>query len=429
MRKYNFVLATAVIIVSCTGTDSVKEVVSPEVPINFVTYTQPTTKAENNGTSYSWSLEDHHTTFLVFGSKVVTRNNQETTESVFDKQEVEYKVWDATSTVKEWNYTPVRYWDKAAKKYIFYAAAPVVADGQNYKWILKENKDNDGNTEYTEDTYYFTYSGYTLADHDATVAADEANNIKGNEYVQSFNEVRSSALDLMIAEKQNNWTDYTKAVTLNFNHILSRLNVLIQRGSDLADEKKEGNTVVDKGDIVELLEFKVFTFKNGGNFIENNSNAVSTNGGTKARWEIPSGTTTIDYTATSFNSSSPLLVTDDQDDNDIDNKQYILQSLVVPQAITYEEIKVDGTDTEVEAYLYIKYTITNEHWKTSNKTETFEGYYNLAAAFGATASSTTIDFNEGWQNNLTIRINPAVIEFDPQVSEWGDNVSANYDVK
>ena len=60
--------------------------------------------------------------------------------------------------------------------------------------------------------------------------------------------------------------------------------------------------------------------------------------------------------------------------------------------------------------------------------ETYEAYYNLAAAFGATADDATttdkkeneISFTEGWQNNLTLIINPDKIEFDAKVSEWDD---------
>ena len=75
----------------------------------------------------------------------------------------------------------------------------------------------------------------------------------------------------------------------------------------------------------------------------------------------------------------------------------------------------------------IKYKIANNTW-TGDKEETYEGYYNLAAAFGATADDATtndkkeneISFTEGWQNNLTLIINPDKIEFDAKVSEWDD---------
>ena len=75
------------------------------------------------------------------------------------------------------------------------------------------------------------------------------------------------------------------------------------------------------------------------------------------------------------------------------------------------------------------YSITNDSWSTTDKTETFEGYYNLAAAFNASSTNTTIAFNEGWQNNLTIKVNPNTIDFTPMVSEWSNNVEYTYSIR
>lgn len=373
---------SAIVFVGCSHNDSIKEVVASDTPIAFTSYAQSATKAENNGTDYSWELKDHHSDFYVYGYKTVGT----TITKVFDKQLVQWNI--PAITPADWNYTPARYWDKAASQYYFYAAAP-----QDTKWTL------NASTNAVDDDY-FTYASYSLSDHDATLA--------GNGYVESFNASRANAVDLMIADKCP-WTNLGATVNLQFIHILSRLNVLIKRGDNL-----------DANDVVTLLDFKVFKMYNGGNFNESNATAVYTTPGINTRWTDQTGT--VDYTAAN---EANIVVGDGT------TKQYILQSLVVPQNIVWKSFSANGADatscSAPEAYFMIKYKIANNTW-TGDKEETYEAYYNLAAAFGATADDEStndkkedeISFTEGWQNNLTLIINPDKIEFDAKVSEWGD---------
>lgn len=383
MKKSIIFLATsAIVFVGCSQNDSIKETVSNDAPIAFTSYAQSTTKAENNGKNYSWELKDHHSDFYVYGYKTVGT----TITKVFDKQLVEWN--NPAITPEDWNYTPARYWDKAASQYYFYAAAP-----KDTKWTLNSN------TAVVDDDY-FTYASYSLSDHDATLT--------GNAYVESFDDNRANAVDLMIADKCP-WTNLGATVNLQFIHILSRLNVLIKRGDNL-----------DANDVVTLLDFKVFKMYNGGSFDEHLATAVNTTPGINTRWTGQTGT--VDYTAAN---EADIVVGDGT------TKQYILQSLVVPQNIVWKSILANGTDaascSAPEAYFMIKYKIANNTW-TGDKEETYEAYYNLAAAFGATADDTStndkkedeISFTEGWQNNLTLIINPDKIEFDAKVSEWDD---------
>ena len=384
MKKSILFLATsAIVFVGCSENDAIKENVSNDTPIAFTSYAQSATKAtENNGKTYSWELKDHHSDFYVYGYKTVGT----TITKVFDKQLVE---WNKPAlTTADWNYTPARYWDKAASQYYFYAAAP-----KDEEWTL------NANTAAVDDDY-FTYASYSLSDHDATLT--------GNAYVESFNASRAKAVDLMIADKCP-WTNLGATVNLQFIHILSRLNVLIKRGDNL-----------DANDVVTLLDFKVFKMYNEGSFDEHLATAVNTTPGINTRWTDQTGT--VDYTAAN---EANIVVGNGT------TKQYILQSLVVPQNIVWKSIKPDGSDATTsaapQAYFMIKYKIANNTW-TGDKEETYEGYYNLAAAFGATADDTStndkkedeISFTEGWQNNLTLIINPDKIEFDAKVSEWDD---------
>lgn len=376
MKKYFVIITTAALVAGCAENSSINKSDLQGEAIAFTSYSQPTTKAtENNESTYSWELLDHHDDFYVYGYKTVNTN----ITKVFDKQKVEWDIPDLTTD--DWNYTPARYWDKAASSYYFYAAAPVAA-----AWTL------NANTESVSDDY-FTYEGYSLSDHDATAS--------GNGYVESFKSQKSSAVDLMIADKCP-WADYTRKVNLNFIHILSRFNVLIKRGDKL-----------DQNDVVTLKDFKVFNFYAGGNFSE--ATAANT-AGSIARWNNRTGS--VDYTSTN---EADIVVGDGT------TPQYILQSLVVPQEISYKVIAANGTTTcdVPEAYFMVEYQIHNENW-TGDKTETFKAYYNLAAAFGATTDNTEtndkdeskIAFNEGWQNNLILKINPDKIEFDADVSQW-----------
>ena len=379
MKNFFVIIATAALVASCAENSSINKSDLKGEAIAFTSYSQPVTKAtENNGAAYSWELIDHHDDFYVYGYKTVSSNNTK----VFDKQKVEWDVPDLATD--DWNYTPARYWDKAASSYYFYAAAPAAS-----AWTL-----NAKTTSVSDD--YFTYEGYSLSDHDATAS--------GNAYVESFKSKKSSAVDLMIAD-QCPWTDYTRKVNLNFIHILSRLNVLIKRGDKL-----------DANDVVTLKDFKVFNFYAGGDFSE--ETAANTDG-IVTRWSNRTGT--VDYTSAN---EADIVVGDGT------TPQYILQSLVVPQEISYKAIAANGTTTcsVTEAYFMVEYEIYNYNW-TGDKTENFKAYYNLAAAFGATTDNTEttnkdeskIAFTEGWQNNLILKINPDKIEFDANVSEWSTN--------
>lgn len=58
-------------------------------------------------------------------------------------------------------------------------------------------------------------------------------------------------------------------------------------------------------------------------------------------------------------------------------------------------------------------------------TESFEAYFNLAAAFGATDGNDEVCFNEGWQNTLNIIIDASKISFSADVYEWDNNEVEN----
>lgn len=176
---------------------------------------------------------------------------------------------------------------------------------------------------------------------------------------------------------------FEQTVQLNFIHILSRLNVIVMQSATAPEITL--NSVTVKG-----LNLK-------GTF---NESLVAANGtGKTSRWTGANpAVTTTDYKFT-----SDFKLTQD--------KNYVIQSLVIPQEVDYQSVKTDGSNLgeSPEAYLEIIYNINGE---------TFKAYYNLAAVFGA--SSGSIPFNEGYQNTLTITIDPAAISFNSTVASWGE---------
>lgn len=363
MKKNFFMLAaTAALFAACAETELVNEVNVESTPqaIGFETFANKATRAtENNAGEYSWKLQDHHLTFKVWGGK----NADGSLQSVYAK--------DAPGVVTfgtAWVAAPLKYWDKTAEKYDFMAAAPAVpAAGVN--WVATTTTDHDFSTA-TLALTGFVLKGTNLS---VTKSTNYEYNWKGDQDV-----------DLLISENTEVLRGaYNKAtpddVNLDFIHILSRLNIIVKKGL--------GITVP-----VNVTALKVYNLKNKGSFNETTA-AVNTTPGTAARWSSLGVDGTYELVGKPIDGIAD------------DDARYVIQSLVIPQTINEEDIEINGTSTEAEAYFEIQYTIDGEK---------YHGFYNLAKAMG----DATYTFGEGWQNNLTITINPAGITFSGDVSTW-----------
>lgn len=375
MKKQYFMMAiAATMFAACSQTEVIDEVVDNSTPkaIEFTTYAEGQTRAtENSGKDYDWNLEDHHKLFSVWGYKYVGT----TYTSVFSEQLVE-------SNAGGWTYSPIRYWDKAATNYGFYAAAPTGL------WTMNYETANNLSTG-----YFTTTSDYAL----------QGNNINATELgttlKESFNKFTNDK-DLMIADKSTiGLTTQTNPVNFNFIHILSRLNVTIKADASLIDidnDDTPDNTVT-------INSVTVNNLISTGSFDENKVAA----GEKIKRWTTTDATVDYNYTGSNTVETTAL---------------YAIQSLVMPQDADYKEIKLDGTDAETSAapYITINYTIT----PTGGAGETFVATYNLAKAFGIT-SGNKLSFFEGYQNTLNITIKPTAITFDANVATWDINASNN----
>lgn len=414
--KRLFILSAAVAaLASCSNSEVITEVNEPQVPdkaIAFETFSSNATRggAENSGQTSTNKLEEHHETFKVWGYKDVQ------TDYVFNGVTVFYTSPTAEVQSGSWNYSPIHFWDKNANSYEFYACAPATASEATSSFTLKQQTTSPA----TQANDYFTLSEVTLKNVTSS-KTDYVHSLKDNQVTNNVNEsgVTSSSpisygnanTDYMIANACNVESDqFGSAVQLHFNHILSRLNITVKKGNNLGGNIK-----------VKLNSLTVNNLVANGNFDESAApeNLAS---GTNNRWtrENPSY---VSYVA------NPLAKVNDAAQGDNSNlvesaEKYVLQSLVMPQEVTYESVKRDGSDNESKPYLKLVYTIVNDTYE-----ETFKAYFNLAAAFGANATNNTIAFNEGWQNTLHITIDATQITFKPDVYQWKDNENKDFDAE
>lgn len=406
MKKSFYLLTAAAMLVACndnTIKNDVKEF--DESPIAFDTYAGIQTKADNNAnaTNHTWLLEDHHESFNVWAWKYY--NGAWVSTAVYNKGVVTYNTSGTeTTTYFKWDVNPVKFWDKSAEKYYFYAASP-----SNAAWQLSG----------TGDQGKLSYADFTLAGGlDNNLSKGSSSTVTTP--VQSFK--GRGDVDLMIAEDnlvpraKYNKNDPDKVNEI-FDHILSRLNVTValKAGGTIATINTDGNTANDVVVKVTGFEIKGVSLKNKGSFNENTElGDGELASGTIKRW------TSLDLTGTY-----------DLPGADISNQElnattslYIAQYLIIPQAIKSEELdrangKKDtdndnvGDQDAAYPYLKLEYTIG---------TEPYTAYYNLAHAFGVAAGS-DLNFYEGWQNTLNIKIDADAIVFDADVYEWKDKVN------
>ena len=176
-------------------------------------------------------------------------------------------------------------------------------------------------------------------------------------------------------------------VHLNFIHILSKLNVSI---------KKNATTLPDDPYTVTLTEFGVYNMPGTGDF---NESTAANQSGSNNRWSLNAYKTEnsntvynhskkINYLSLDANATKTLVVTDDD--------QYIVESLVIPQDISYERVALDGkahaeTSAVVVAYYanYAEYTAA----KPYETPELSEARFNTikAAVDAGTATAAQID--------------------------------------
>lgn len=340
MKKCFIIIAAAALVMSaCVENDSLrKEVVNNgenNGAIGFTSFTEKVTKAENSEGLYTWTFFDHQENFLVWA-----RKNNQPTNNIFDDNGTKVTVTKDGEAYK-YTYAPDRYWDKIADSYHFYAAAPAPAEGSAWSWKFID--DNITSSDNIDKGYFkiednkFSLNGVNLQSvENAPAAQDKLKN--------SFKTaVKGSAkdIDLLIAapcKVENSY--YNKAnpdaVNLNFIHILSKLNITISTALP-----KEGTNK----HVVNLLGFEVKNVPNTGSFDENSKELTPNK---QIRWTLKNGETTdiltgIEaYDATTYTIDATKKVDVPYTSTAAPAKKYIVESLIIPQAINYERVALDA---------------------------------------------------------------------------------------
>lgn len=378
MKKGLFIIAGAALVLSSCQEDGIRNDINNTVEeaISFETFAQKAVRAENSGATATHGLAQYHDNFAVWGSKYI--NDVEQTPVVFENQLVKY----ASSDGGKWQYSPVRFWDKSANKYDFYAAAPA-----SESWVF----DNT--------TKKFTLSNFSVDNVSLAVGT-----------ACSADAVMPNNKDIMIATDAfaNPATDSKTQVHLLFNHILSRMNIAVKKG----DVLKDYIVRLDKVMISEMLKT--------GSFDESRASGNALASGSVARWTNTSTKEDFGYNETGDNRLKVA-----------SSDTYVYQGLIIPQEVGYKSIKLDGTDASGDAYILIAYTMYTASGDAEIEVPggNYEYYYNLADIFNGNgaASGDAVDFCEGWMNTLKITINPDAIDFCADVYEW-DEKSEKVDV-
>lgn len=360
MKKNYFMLAAAALMfAACAQFDTVNDVPESEPQaIGFDTYAQMTTRAAENSTATETNaLSGHHGSFEVWAYKNTATNYVFGT----NKNQGVRVAYDVLNL--KWGYTGTKYWDKAASRYEFYAAAP---EGQD--WVLNANTDSQADD-------YFTLANFELT---GTTLSNSTS------LTSSFSTVGD--IDLMIASAEPVTTipPASNTVQLDFNHILSRLNISVKKGANIA-----------VGDLLALTGISVNNLVKNGSFTEE---IAAVQDGTTQRWSAAS--TPADYDITG-NTLTEVTTT----------ATYVFQALVIPQRANAEDLKRDGSDvnaTDSEPYLTLSYTIAGEPYSAT---------FNLSKAF-APAPATYYDFFEGYQHTLNITIDASAILFEANAFVW-----------
>lgn len=384
-KSFLMIVTAATLLASCANNDSFKASVVEEKadqPLSFTAFADKVTRGSNSN-----ALNDFYTVFGVYGWKTV--NGAVVTNAVFsnhpneyfatdakgtvvydaddEKPSIEWAAASATPYVPAWYYEDVRYWDKMAESYEFFAIAPydaapiytVAAGAANIsiatasaKYDIEQEKNLALAGSPLVPQAALTYSGYDK--------------------------------DFMIADKKT--VSPTIAVTsadvqLVFHHILTKLNVKIKKDEDYKGKQE-----------LKVNKLKIANLAKEGYFVYN-TNMTTKGWTTSSKYDID---ITTNYSLTA--------------DTNYDGC-YWIENLIFPQTATKKAAGAQPTATDLtDIYLYIQYQIGDE---------VYNAYYDFADIWNSTlAIDGEFEFKQGSQYDLTLTIGPKPIHFDAQVYEW-----------
>ena len=360
-KSYLMIVAVAALISACAGTDTVKEIDTQDVAIDFAHgYIGKPTKAELTN---AWFTTTNNN-FGVYGFKG--------SQAIYTNEEV---TWNGS----DWEHSTVRFWDKAATNYEFYAYAPYAQAAT-----------------FTDKKFGFT-----------SIVA------------KPIVDIETANADLAIATPLTNisydkCTKKTEAghgtghVEFIFNHVLSKLSFMI---------KTSLNVVADgSGDVRELkvnaisLDFPTAT---SASWTQDAATAVD-------------GTTAfVGYTAKDgINTSTNKEIPANYETVVLTGATTDVTDTAEPIGKTFIVAPVNSTDTEHIFGIKVDYTIKYN----DNLVETTTAYGVIGGGDGTTGTQYKPDQNTNYC--ITLNINPEAIEFCvDKINNWDDETVLNTDVK
>lgn len=342
-KELLLIAAAATMLTACVNTEDFRDLniqQNSEIDggaIGFLPFSEKITKAENSNKDYTQQFLTYHNNFAVWGYKERAAAEQIFGTAVDGNSKstvgTEVSVALNNQNLVEYTYAPLRFWDKAAKNYDFYAAAPSRNNaGDAWKWTFNKgtiDANAMGGGYFTIETTPFSLTGVNLQNP----ATDALKNDFKNK----------NDVDLLIADRcvlpQNYYNvAQPSAVNLNFIHILSKLNITISTSLPAPIENQ-----TDYYD-VNLIGFEVLNIPCKGTFDENTASP----GDNKKwiRWALSTGTGTTTSISTGLTSSNaidvPYTNTAAPAAVPANSKKYIVESLMIPQSIKYQRVALDG---------------------------------------------------------------------------------------
>ena len=318
------------------------------------------------------ALSEHSTTMGVWGWRT---DDVITDEDLFIDHLVSY------TPDTDWAYTPLRYWEQHST-YRFNAYAPHSSDARAAATTVSVD----------EASGFISIAPITVTGDNIRTAANASHDL-----LNTF--IASPDIDWMIArEGQRAKGDTRMKVQFVMQHILSKFNVRIRVDSVIAADEGVSAVSVDKLVISPFLSTADFTQKL--NHTPDPTSAA----------DMAAGEWTLDDTAAAIalNGATDVTPIDDR-------YTYVLESLLVPQALT----------DDMEVLLVYSFTYAD------GRTEHFTYGMKLADAFGeGTLSGAEGQFVGGSSYTLSFTIEPDIISFDGGVSDWSEYVpDAPYAIK
>ena len=374
MKKSYLMIAAAALLVSCYHNDKLIENSAPQLIGFSKVYIEKGTKAFQTGAYDMNNFEKEGNTFAVFGYKKASNVESQ----VFGERSGEQQGVVVTFGGTDWSYTPLRYWDKAASNYYFYAYAPS-SDIFTGTVALASNSSDS-----------FSITGFKQS-------------ISQPAMIDLMTDLTSCANITSSTDKKIGEND----VEFTFKHILSNINVLMAVSADLKADSTNNPVTVDSVEIGSIKMDGSYEFNSGYKWtLADNPNTQT------FKAELNSNNVVFDSNelkahAAAITGGGSLPA----GSVGLDSVPQLTDLLFVPQTLTADEYVIK-----------VKYHIANEEF---HKTISLSSFTKKVEGV-----DTTLDtWEPGYKYNYVLIIGPTPIYFDVAgITGWADGGTYTYTI-